>query len=511
MNVTIKAFTRIHGYTARPARIPNRPPGHAQTIMPMTTLLDPIGPADAASTTDHQPAPRGKLFIKTHGCQMNEYDSSRMADVLAAAEGLDLTTNVEEADVILVNTCSIREKAQDKVFSQLGRWKALKDGDRPVLIGVGGCVASQEGAAILDRAPYVDLVFGPQTLHRLPELIRARRATGRSQVDISFPEIEKFDRLPEPRADGPSAFVSIMEGCSKYCSFCVVPYTRGEEVSRPFEDVLVEVAQLAAQGVREVNLLGQNVNAYRGPITPLEGAPLDGGDAEIADLALLIRAIAQIDGIDRIRFTTSHPLEFSDALIEAYRDVPQLANYLHLPVQSGSDRILSAMKRGYTALEFKQKIRKLRAVRPDISVSSDFIVGFPGETDADFDKTMQLIESVGFDQSFSFIYSRRPGTPAADLPDDTPTAVKQARLQRLQAHITAHAMTLSQAMIGSVQRVLVEGPSRKDANELTGKSENMRSVNFAGHPRLIGQFVDVVITEAMPNSLRGRVAQRQRQ
>jgi tRNA-2-methylthio-N6-dimethylallyladenosine synthase len=442
------------------------------------------------------PVERGKLFIETHGCQMNEYDSARMADVLAASDGLELTKNVEEADVILVNTCSIREKAQEKVFSRLGRWKALKQGGRPVLIGVGGCVASQEGSAIVKRAPYVDLVFGPQTLHRLPELIRARRATGQPQVDISFPEIEKFDRLPAPRADGPTAFVSIMEGCSKYCSFCVVPYTRGEEVSRPFEDVLVEVAQLAAQGVREVNLLGQNVNAYRGPY----------GDNEVADLGLLIRAVAQVDGIDRIRFTTSHPLEFSDSLIEAYRDVPQLSNYLHLPVQSGSDRILSAMKRGYTTLEFKQKIRKLRAVRPGISVSSDFIVGFPGETDADFDKTMHLIEDIGFDQSFSFVYSRRPGTPAADLHDDTPDAVKRARLERLQAHITAHAATISAAMVGSVQRVLVEGPSRKDPNELTGKTENMRPVNFAGDTGLIGQFVDVVITGAMPNSLRGRVA-----
>jgi tRNA-2-methylthio-N6-dimethylallyladenosine synthase len=445
--------------------------------------------------------PRGKLFIQTHGCQMNEYDSAKMADVLAASDGLELTTNVEEADVILVNTCSIREKAQEKVFSQLGRWKALKQDGRPVLIGVGGCVASQEGAAIVKRAPYVDLVFGPQTLHRLPELIRARRESGAPQVDISFPEIEKFDRLPEPRADGPSAFVSIMEGCSKYCSFCVVPYTRGEEVSRPFEDVLVEVAQLAAQGVREVNLLGQNVNAYRGPIAPVEG----GCQAEVADLALLIRAIAQIDGIDRIRFTTSHPLEFSDSLVEAYRDVPQLANYLHLPVQSGSDRVLAAMKRGYTALEFKQKIRKLRAVRPGISISSDFIVGFPGETEADFGKTMKLIEDVGFDQSFSFIYSRRPGTPAADLEDDTPVAEKHARLERLQAHINAHAAAISQAMVGSVQRVLVEGPSRKDPDELTGKTENMRPVNFAGHPRLVGQFVDVLITAAMSNSLRGRV------
>ncbi|MFC7301276.1 tRNA (N6-isopentenyl adenosine(37)-C2)-methylthiotransferase MiaB [Cognatiluteimonas weifangensis] len=446
--------------------------------------------------------PRGKLFIQTHGCQMNEYDSARMADVLAASDGLELTQNVEEADVILVNTCSVREKAQEKVFSQLGRWKTLKQGDRPVLIGVGGCVASQEGAAIVQRAPYVDLVFGPQTLHRLPELIRARRVSGRPQVDISFPEIEKFDCLPEPRADGPSAFVSIMEGCSKYCSFCVVPYTRGEEVSRPFEDVLVEVAQLAAQGVREVNLLGQNVNAYRGPIAPVDG----GGDGETADLALLIRAIAQIEGIDRIRFTTSHPLDFSDSLVEAYRDVPKLANYLHLPVQSGSDRILAAMKRGYTALEYKQKLRKLRAVRPDISISSDFIVGFPGETEADFDKTMKLIEDVGFDQSFSFIYSRRPGTPAADLEDHVDDAEKHARLARLQAAINANAARISQAMVGSTQRVLVEGPSKKDPNELTGKTENMRSVNFPGRPRLIGQFVDVVITEALSNSLRGQVA-----
>ena len=444
---------------------------------------------------------RGKLFIKTHGCQMNEYDSARMADVLAEHEGLELTDDPAQADVILVNTCSIREKAQEKVFSQLGRWRLLKQarreaGGNEVIIGVGGCVASQEGEAIIKRAPYVDLVFGPQTLHRLPELIRARREQNRPQVDISFPEIEKFDRLPEPRAEGPSAFVSIMEGCSKYCSFCVVPYTRGTEVSRPFEDVLVEVAQLAAQGVREINLLGQNVNAYRGPY----------GDGEVADLGLLIRTIAEIDGIGRIRFTTSHPLEFSDSLVDAYRDVPQLANFLHLPVQAGSDRILSAMKRGYTALEFKQKIRKLRAVRPDISISSDFIVGFPGETDADFEKTMKLIEDVGFDQSFSFIYSRRPGTPAADLPDDVSDATKHARLDRLQKHINAHAAGISQAMVGTVQSVLVEGPSKKNPNELTGKTENMRSVNFPGHPRLVGQFVDVVITEALTNSLRGRVA-----
>jgi tRNA-2-methylthio-N6-dimethylallyladenosine synthase len=466
--------------------------------MSQTTTPTASRGTDAAAVTT---APR-KLFIETHGCQMNEYDSAKMADVLAASDGLELTDNVEEADVILINTCSIREKAQEKVFSQLGRWKQLKQGGKPVVIGVGGCVASQEGEAIVKRAPFVDLVFGPQTLHRLPELIQARRETGRPQVDISFPEIEKFDRLPEPRAEGPSAFVSIMEGCSKYCSFCVVPYTRGEEISRPFEDVLVEVADLASQGVREINLLGQNVNAYRGPIAPAE----DGGDGEVADLGLLIRAIAEIEGVGRIRFTTSHPLEFSDSLVEAYRDVPKLANYLHLPVQAGSDRILSAMKRGYTALEFKQKIRKLRAVRPDISISSDFIVGFPGESDADFEKTMKLIEDVGFDQSFSFIYSRRPGTPAADLEDNVTSEEKHARLSRLQAHINAHARSISDAMVGSTQTVLVEGPSKKNPNELTGKTENMRSVNFPGHARLVGQFVDVVITEAMPNSLRGRVA-----
>jgi tRNA-2-methylthio-N6-dimethylallyladenosine synthase len=457
---------------------------------------------------DSPPPPRGKLYIQTHGCQMNEYDSARMADVLAASDGLELTANAEDADVILVNTCSIREKAQEKVFSQLGRWRALKQGGRPVLIGVGGCVASQEGEAIVKRAPYVDLVFGPQTLHRLPELIRDRRESGRPQVDISFPEIEKFDRLPEPRAEGPTAFVSIMEGCSKYCSFCVVPYTRGTEISRPFEDVLVEVAQLAAQGVREVNLLGQNVNAYRGPIAPDgNAAAAEGGEGEdFADLALLIRAIAEIEGIERIRFTTSHPLEFSDSLVEAYRDVPKLANYLHLPVQSGSDRILAAMKRGYTALEFKQKIRKLRAVRPGISISSDFIVGFPGETEADFGKTMKLIEDVGFDQSFSFIYSRRPGTPAADLEDDTPDAEKHARLERLQARINAQAAAISQGMVGSVQRILVEGRSRRDEAELAGKTENMKTVNFSGPASLIGRFVDVVIVAALSNSLRGRIA-----
>ena len=436
----------------------------------------------------------GKLFIKTHGCQMNEYDSAKMADVLKASHGLELTQDESEADVILINTCSIREKAQEKVFSQLGRWKEHKQGGKPVLIGVGGCVASQEGEAIIKRAPFVDLVFGPQTLHRLPELIESRRESGKPQVDISFPEIEKFDRLPEPRAEGPTAFVSIMEGCSKYCSYCVVPYTRGTEISRPFDDVLVEVAQLAGQGVREVNLLGQNVNAYRGPMH-------DGGTA---DLAVLIHAIARIEGIGRIRFTTSHPLEFSDSLVEAYASVPKLANFLHLPVQAGSDRILAAMKRGYTALEFKQKIRKLRAVRPDICISSDFIVGFPGETDEDFEKTMKLIEDVGFDQSFSFIFSARPGTPAANLADDTPMAVKHQRLERLQAAINANAKRINEAMVGTVQRVLVEKPSAKNPHELAGRTENMRYVNFPGDARMIGRFVDVLVTDAMTNSLRGR-------
>ncbi|WP_374473902.1 tRNA (N6-isopentenyl adenosine(37)-C2)-methylthiotransferase MiaB [Arenimonas sp.] len=437
---------------------------------------------------------KGKLYIKTHGCQMNEYDSARMADVLAAEHGLELTQDEAEADVILVNTCSIREKAQEKVFSQLGRWKHLKK-DKPVLIGVGGCVASQEGEAILRRAPFVDLVFGPQTLHRLPGMIDARRDSGRPQVDVSFPEIEKFDRMPEPRAEGPTAFVSIIEGCSKYCSFCVVPYTRGEEVSRPFDDVLLECAQLAAQGVREIHLLGQNVNAYR-------GATADGDEA---DLALLIRAIAQIEGVGRIRYTTSHPVEFTDALIEAHRDVPQLASFLHLPVQSGSDRILAAMKRGHTALEYKAKIRRLREAKPGIVISSDFIVGFPGETERDFEATMKLIEDVGFDQSFSFAYSRRPGTPAANLHDEVPAEVANARLQRLQAAINANARRISEAMVGTIERVLVEGPSAKDPAELTGKTENMRNVNFPGHPRLVGRFVDLRITEARTNSLRGEV------
>jgi tRNA-2-methylthio-N6-dimethylallyladenosine synthase len=470
----------------------------------MTDTLAPGAVAPAAATAAASPR---KLYIQTHGCQMNEYDSAKMAEVLGAEEGMVMTENAEEADVILINTCSIREKAQEKVFSQLGRWRQLKGGERPVVIGVGGCVASQEGEAIIKRAPFVDLVFGPQTLHRLPELLRARRETGRPQVDISFPEIEKFDRLPEPRAEGPTAFVSIMEGCSKYCSFCVVPYTRGEEVSRPFEDVLVEVAQLAAQGVREVTLLGQNVNAYRGPYGDGACEGLGPSEQHIADLGLLIRAVAEIEGIGRIRFTTSHPLEFSDSLVEAYRDVPKLANFLHLPVQSGSDRILSAMKRGYTALEFKQKVRKLRAVRPDISISSDFIVGFPGETAADFEKTMKLIEDVGFDQSFSFIYSRRPGTPAADLEDTVGSDEKHARLARLQATINENAKRIAQAMVGTVQTVLVEGPSKKNPDELTGRTENMRFVNFPAPAgaQLVGQFVEVIVTEAMSNSLRGRL------
>ena len=443
----------------------------------------------------------GKLFVKTHGCQMNEYDSTKMADVLRASHGLELTDDEAEADVILVNTCSIREKAQEKVFSQLGRWKQLKKNNPRLVIGVGGCVASQEGAAIVKRAPYVDLVFGPQTLHRLPQMIEQRRVTQRPQVDISFPEIEKFDHLPEPRKDGVSAFVSIMEGCSKYCSFCVVPYTRGEEISRPFDDIVAEVAALADQGVREIHLLGQNVNAWRGAMH----------DGTVADLAVLIHAIAAIDTVGRIRFTTSHPLEFSDSLIEAYANVPKLANYLHLPVQAGSDRVLAAMKRGYTALEYKQKIRRLRRVRPDISISSDFIVGFPGETDADFEQTLKLIDDIGFDQSFSFIYSRRPGTPAASLPDDTTDAVKHERLARLQTAINAHARRIADGMVGTVQSVLVEGPSKRDAGELTGRSENMRFVNFpapAGLPAaaLTGRFVDVRVTETMSNSLRGRIA-----
>ena len=441
----------------------------------------------------------GKLYIKTYGCQMNEYDSAKMAAVLKHAHGMELTENESEADVILVNTCAIREKAQEKVFSQLGRWKELKLGDKPVLIGVGGCVGSQEGAAILDRAPYVDMVFGPQTLHRLPLMIERTRRTGKSQVDVSFPEIEKFDSLPEPRAEGPSAFVSIMEGCSKYCSYCVVPYTRGEEISRPFDDVIVEVAQLAEQGVREVNLLGQNVNAYRGPMH-------DGG---IADLGFLIRAVAQIPGMGRIRFTTSHPNEFSDSLIEAYRDVPQLTNYLHLPVQAGSDSVLAAMKRGYTVEQYKERIERLRQIRPGVSIATDFIVGFPGETEEDFEQTLQLARDIGYDASFSFMFSPRPGTPAAELDAKVHLAVKKERLARLQAVIEASTRRISESMVGSVQRILVEGPSRRDPNELTGRTENMRYVNFPVaveyHAGMIGQFVDIAITGTMTNSLRGRL------
>jgi tRNA-2-methylthio-N6-dimethylallyladenosine synthase len=437
----------------------------------------------------------GKLFIKTFGCQMNEYDSSRMADGLREAQGLELTDRPEEADVLLLNTCSIREKAQEKVFSQLGRWRPWKEKNPKLIIGVGGCVASQEGEAIRERAPYVDLVFGPQTLHRLPQMIREARTERHPVVDVSFPEIEKFDRLPEPRAEGPTAFVSIMEGCSKYCTYCVVPFTRGEEISRPFDDVIAEVAGLAAQGVREVNLLGQNVNAYRGEMH----------DGETADLALLIEYVAAIEGIDRIRFTTSHPMEFSDSLIEVYSRVPELVSFLHLPVQSGSDRVLAMMKRGHMAIEYKAKIRRLRQVRPDITISSDFIVGFPGETEQDFQQTLRLIEEIGFDHSYSFIYSRRPGTPAADLPDDMPLEVKQARLERLQQLINSQAQRISRQMVGSLQRVLVDRPARKDPNQLAGRTENNRVVNFDGPAELIGQFVDVRITEALPNSLRGEM------
>jgi tRNA-2-methylthio-N6-dimethylallyladenosine synthase len=436
-----------------------------------------------------------KLYIKTYGCQMNEYDSSRMADVLRESHGCEITRVPEEADIVLFNTCSIREKAQEKVFSELGRWRPLKAGRPHMIIGVGGCVASQEGEALLARAPFVDLVFGPQTVHRLPALIAERQRLGRSVVDVSFPEIEKFDNLPEPRAEGPTAFVSVMEGCSKYCSFCVVPYTRGTEISRPFDDVLAEVWELAAQGVREINLLGQNVNAYR-------GVRHDGGTA---DLGELIYYVAGVDGIGRVRFTTSHPVEFSDSLIDAYARVAELPDYLHLPVQSGSDRILSAMKRGYTALEFKHKLAKLRRVRPGISLSSDFIVGFPGETERDFEATMELVSSVGFDQSFSFVYSARPGTPASALADDTPLQVKQARLARLQQLLNEQAMAISQRMVGSRQRVLVERLSRKSDTQVTGRTGNMRWVNFDAPASLIGRFVDVDITEALPNSLRGRL------
>ncbi len=435
-----------------------------------------------------------KLFIKTHGCQMNEYDSSRMADLLKESHGYELTDREEDADLLLLNTCSIREKAQEKVFHQLGRWRQLKIDNPAVKIGVGGCVASQEGEAISLRAPYVDLIFGPQSLHRLPELIADSASATSAVIDISFPEIEKFDRLPDPSVDGPSAFVSIMEGCSKYCTFCVVPYTRGEEVSRPLADVLREIMHLAGKGVREVNLLGQNVNAYRGSL----------GDGTTADLAYLITVVAEIEGIERIRYTTSHPIEFSDNLIEVYEAVPELVNHLHLPVQSGSDRVLARMKRGHTVLEYKSKIRKLRAIRPDISLSTDFIIGFPGETDADFSATMDLIREMEFDHSFSFIFSARPGTPAADLPDETPMEVKKERLAILQARISQQASKISRRMVDTVQTILVSGISRKDPGQLQGRTENNRVVNFTSADQaLIGEFVEVQIVEALPNSLRG--------
>ncbi|WP_411878009.1 tRNA (N6-isopentenyl adenosine(37)-C2)-methylthiotransferase MiaB [Polaromonas sp. YR568] len=442
-----------------------------------------------------------KVFIKTFGCQMNEYDSDKMSDVLHAAEGYEPTQDMEQADLILFNTCSVREKAQEKVFSDLGRVKHLKE--KGVLIGVGGCVASQEGAAIIQRAPYVDVVFGPQTLHRLPQLLANRARLGKPQVDISFPEIEKFDHLPPARVEGASAFVSIMEGCSKYCSYCVVPYTRGEEVSRPFEDVLVEVAGLADQGVKEVTLLGQNVNAYRGPMSTRIG-----GTAEIADFATLLEYVSDIPGIERIRYVTSHPNEFTQSLIDAYAKLPKLVNHLHLPVQHGSDRILMAMKRGYTAMEYKSTVRKLRAIRPDLAMSSDFIVGFPGETEDDFGKLMKLIDEIGYDTSFSFIYSPRPGTPAAALHDDTPHEVKLRRLQHLQATIDDSVRAISASRQGTVQRILVEGASRKDPTELMGRTECNRVVNFKGQPRLIGQMLDISITQATQRSLRGEVLTR---
>ena len=447
-----------------------------------------------SDVTDVTDSPTKKVFIKTFGCQMNEYDSDKMADVLRAADGWEKTTDVEQADLVLFNTCSVREKAQEKVFSDLGRVKHLKA--KGVLIGVGGCVASQEGAALIERAPYVDMVFGPQTLHRLPQMIQARRSQGRPQVDISFPEVEKFDHLPPARVDGACAFVSVMEGCSKYCSYCVVPYTRGEEVSRPFDDVLTEIAGLAEQGVKEVTLLGQNVNAYRGRM---------GASTDSADFALLLEYVHEIPGIARIRYTTSHPNEFGARLVQAYARLPKLVDHLHLPVQHGSDRILAAMKRGYTAMEFKSTVRKLRVVRPSISLSSDFIVGFPGESEADFESTMKLIEDVGFDHSFSFIFSPRPGTPAAALVDDTPHAVKLERLQRLQALVEAQGRAIGQSRVGTTQAVLVEGPSRKDPGELMGRTACNRIVNFAAPVHTLGQMVDVRITAALPHSLRGEL------
>ena len=434
-----------------------------------------------------------KLYIKTFGCQMNEYDSAKMHDVLAESEEIITVDTPEEADILLLNTCSIREKAQEKVFSLLGKWKNWKQNNPELVIGVGGCVASQEGAAIRRRAPHVDMVFGPQTLHRLPEMVKGIDIDHKPVVDISFPEIEKFDNLPEPKAEGPSAFVSIMEGCSKYCTFCVVPYTRGEEISRPFDDVLAEIAKLAKQGVREINLLGQNVNAYRGEMH----------DGEIADLALLIHYVAAVEGIDRIRYTTSHPVEFSDSLIQAYSEIPELVTFVHLPVQSGSDRVLAAMKRGHMAIEYKSKIRKLREARPGITVSSDFIIGFPGESDADFEQTMQFIEDIGFDHSYSFVYSARPGTPASSLEDNVPMETKKARLATLQKRINEMAQEISESMVGTVQSVLVERASRKDSKQMAGRTENNRVVNFDGAERLIGHFVDVRITQALVNSLQG--------
>jgi tRNA-2-methylthio-N6-dimethylallyladenosine synthase len=436
-----------------------------------------------------------KVFIKTFGCQMNEYDSDKMSDVLAAAEGYEPTDNPEEADLILFNTCSVREKAQEKVFSDLGVVRPLKEKNPNLVIGVGGCVASQEGASIVSRAPFVDLVFGPQTLHRLPQMIARRQASGRSQVDIAFPEIEKFDHMPPPRVEGSTAFVSVMEGCSKYCTFCVVPYTRGDEVSRPLADVLAEVAQLAAQGVKEVTLLGQNVNAYRGAME----------DGEVADFALLLELVAEVPGIERLRFTTSHPREFTPRLVDCFASIPKLVSHLHLPVQSGSDRILAAMKRGYTVLEYKSIVRKLRAARADLSLATDIIVGFPGETEADFEATLRLVEEMNFDHSFSFVYSPRPGTPAASLTDDTPPEVHKQRLYCLQAQLNKQAAAISAAMVGTVQQVLAEGTSKKDVHELMGRTENNRVVNFAAPARLIGEFVAVRITQAMPNSLRGEV------
>lgn len=444
-----------------------------------------------------------KLYIRTFGCQMNEYDSDKMADVLGVSEGLEKTNSPDDADVILFNTCSVREKAQEKVFHDLGRVKHLKQSKPGLIIGVGGCVASQEGEAIVARAPFVDVVFGPQTLHRLPGLIAERRRSGRAQVDISFPEIEKFDNLPPARVEGASAFVSIMEGCSKYCTFCVVPFTRGEEVSRPLDDILAEVAGLAQQNVKEVTLLGQNVNAWRGAMAH------DEEDGELGDFAFLLECVAEIPGIERIRYTTSHPREMTQRVIDAYAKIPKLVGHLHLPVQAGSDRVLAAMKRGYTVLEYKALIRKLRAVRPDLSLSSDFIVGFPGETEADFEKTMQLIEEIGFDTSFSFVYSARPGTLAADLEDDVPQITKLKWLARLQKRIEAQAQVISESMVGSVQRILVEGTSKKSVHELAGRTENNRVVNFPGAQRLIGEFVDVTITAALPHSLRGEIVVRE--